>query len=54
MDDRPTQLEVDAQAAAMFGEGWKHPFEHAKAEADLEIAWRLDAARLAVEAAHNG
>jgi hypothetical protein len=47
-DPRPTQAEVEAKAAEMFGEGWKQPMEEAKEDADAIIAALLDEARAAV------
>jgi predicted phosphohydrolase len=47
-DPRPTQLEVDAKAAEMFGEDWKKMPEHEIAEWNAFITRHLDIARDAV------
>lgn len=44
----PTQAEVEAKAAEMFGEGWKKELQHKKAIYDAAITRHLDAARAAV------
>jgi hypothetical protein len=45
---RPTQDEVEAKAAEMFGPEWKSLPQHQQAVLDAVIARRLDAARAAV------
>jgi hypothetical protein len=47
-DPRPTQAEVEAMAAAMFGRKWKMFPESLKRQGDRIIADRLDKARAAV------
>jgi DNA-binding GntR family transcriptional regulator len=49
-DTRPTQLEVDAKAAELFGSGWKRLLQHHQARIDAIIARRLDQARDALRA----
>ena len=48
MGYRPTQAEVEAMAAAMFGADWKRLPQHQQAVLDGVIARRLDAARARV------
>ena len=45
MGYRPTQAEIEAMAAAMFGADWKRLPQHQQAVLDGVIARRLDAAR---------
>jgi hypothetical protein len=52
-DPRPTQLEVEAMAAKMFGEGWKKMPEHEIAAWNAFITRHLDIARDAVMAARR-
>jgi hypothetical protein len=47
-DTRPTQAEVEAKAAEMFGERWKSDFHDMQRVVDREIAEHLDLARAAV------
>lgn len=47
-DPRPTQAEVEAQAALMFGEDWKVEPQRQIRQADAFIAECLDEARAAV------
>jgi hypothetical protein len=47
-DPRPTQNEVEAMAAQMFGPDWKNSIQRKIAELEGVIAWRLDQARLVV------
>jgi predicted phosphohydrolase len=52
-DPRPTQLEVDAKAAEMFGRKWKDYPQHQIAEWNAFITRHLDMARDAVMAARR-
>jgi hypothetical protein len=45
---RPSQDEVEAMAAQMFGSDWKTSIQRKIAELEGVIAWRLDQARLVV------
>jgi hypothetical protein len=47
-DPRPTQAEVDAKAAEMFGDGWKGMAEREIQWWNQWIAKKLDKARAAV------
>jgi hypothetical protein len=47
-DPCPTQAEVEAMAARMFGAEWKSLPQHQQAVLDAVIARRLDQARAAV------
>jgi hypothetical protein len=47
-DPRPTQAEVEAKAARMFGAEWKSLPQHQQAVLDAVIARRLDQARAVV------
>jgi hypothetical protein len=52
-DPRPTQAEVEAKAAEMFGEDWKKMPEHEIAARNAFITQHLDIARDAVMAARR-